>query len=207
MLPDATLLEALAVLKRLSRLRVESRAQILGKLVRNFFLNPVEVTTCPFLAGENCRVYEDRFFGCRAYGLWSRTYYEEISRQDREARTQLRYQWEKLGVSLPTEIVAFRKPYCTDVQTVNGPAINDEGLESISDSIESLSGRLSPWHEAYGNGYFSDISFLATSLIWGVTEAVQLKFEIVKAVLHSGDRAKLTAITTDLPDILKHLKT
>ena len=203
MLPDGTLIEAVAVLRQLSKLSAENRKQILERLIRYFFMNPVEMASCPFLMGQDCRIYEHRFFGCRTYGLWSNVYYEELSRQDREAKVHLQHRWEGLGISLPDEIIFFRQPYCTDVQTIDAETIDDHGLESISAGIESLSNRSSRWHEPFKHRYFSDISFLLASAIMGISDAVQFKFDIVRAILKTGDRTQLTEILANLPDIFE----
>lgn len=203
MLPDATLIEAVAVLKHLSCEPAEDRNRIMGRLIRYFFLNPVEMTACPFLEEQSCWIYEHRFFGCRSYGLWSNAYYEELSMQDREAKAHLQHQWQEIGVGLPDDIISFRQPYCTDLQTIGPEIIDDHELESISKRIESLSDGFSRWHEPFRNRYFSDISFFLTSAVMEIPEAVQSKFDIVRTILETGDRTKLTEILTNLPDILE----
>jgi hypothetical protein len=81
MLPEMTLIEALVVLDRIKKMATSRQVQIFQKLVQYFFLNAVEISTCPLLEGQTCLFYADRFFGCRAYGLWSRATYEELSTQ------------------------------------------------------------------------------------------------------------------------------
>lgn len=101
MLPEMSLVEALAVIKRLLDMPSAMRRQFVQNIVSYFFLNPVEITLCPFLEGQDCLIYEDRFFGCRAYGLWSQEYYEKLTAGVRGAKIHLREQWKDLGLSLP----------------------------------------------------------------------------------------------------------
>jgi Fe-S-cluster containining protein len=70
MLPEMTLVEALPVIRRLVEMAATMRNRLIKKIIGHFFLNPVEITSCPFLEGQECLIYPDRFFGCRSYGLW-----------------------------------------------------------------------------------------------------------------------------------------
>ncbi|MGD8450149.1 MAG: hypothetical protein PVF36_13060, partial [Desulfobacterales bacterium] len=71
LLPEITLVEALLAIRRLVEMATAVRNPLIQKIIGYFFLNPVEITSCPFLEGQECTVYPDRFFGCRSYGLWS----------------------------------------------------------------------------------------------------------------------------------------
>ncbi len=199
MLPDTTLAEAVSALRCLSAMPIDDRGQITRRLIRYFFVNPVEMTSCPFLDGETCRIYENRFFGCRAYGLWSKTHYEEISMSAHESKTQLQHQWEALGVRLPEEIISFHQPYCTNVETLGTGTIDDRGLESISKEVESLSTSFSRLHEPYKHHYFSDMSFLMAAATFGIPDAIRMKFEIVKSILKTGDQTRLDEFMAHLP--------
>ncbi|UCE83381.1 MAG: hypothetical protein JSV47_02240, partial [Deltaproteobacteria bacterium] len=77
LLPEMNLLEALAAIRMLAKMSSAQRLQVYRRILSYFFLNPVEIISCPFLQGQDCLIYENRFFGCRAYGLWSRQYYDE----------------------------------------------------------------------------------------------------------------------------------
>jgi len=61
MLPETTLGEALWALKRLQQERPEKRARIFRKISAYFFINPAQITACPFLEENYCIIYEDRF--------------------------------------------------------------------------------------------------------------------------------------------------
>jgi len=201
MLPDVTLLEAVSAFRQLAAMPASRRLPILKRTAGYFFANPVEMIGCPFLDDRECAIYEHRFFGCRAYGLWSASYYEHISTRDREAKIRLQQQWEKCGVSLPSEIISFRQPYCTDVTAAEASCVDDDHLESVADGIHALSARFSPWHRPFRHVYFSDLSFLLTAAVMGIPDAVQSKLRIVRGIVATGDRTELDLITERLPDV------
>lgn len=205
MLPEMTLLEALASIQRLADMAPEVRKRFTKNIANYFFLNPVEITHCPFLDDRECLIYQDRFFNCRAYGLWSPAYYENLAKQNRQAKINLRKQWENLGVSLPRKVVDFQVPYCLNVESDEGHKGYDEALQHTSDRIETLSRHFSNLHESFCNEYFSDLSFLFTSLMFGVTRAVHMKFDIVRDMIMKQDRTRLVRIVSELPDLCAEL--
>ena len=206
LLPEMSLLEALAAIQFLVEMKPEQRLRVSTRLLRYFFLNPVEILSCPFLEGQNCLVYQDRFFGCRAYGLWSREYYQEQAEQSQEAKQLSRQQWQALGVSLPQEVVDFQLEYCSDVKLEGNTSVDDELLLQVSDMIEALSGELVPWHDRFCRRYFSDLSFLLASISLGLQQAIQLKFKIVRDILSSGNHEKVEDIVDKLDDFFEDLK-
>jgi Fe-S-cluster containining protein len=205
LLPEITLVEALLAIRRLVEMATAVRNPLIQKIIGYFFLNPVEITSCPFLEGQECTVYPDRFFGCRSYGLWSHAHYETLASRDRKAKKHLQEQWKNMGVSLPKKVVDFHVPYCRCVET-NGPAvIDDKTLLRAQQAIEAISARFSSWHQSFGQRYFSDLSFLLSALIFGYTKAVQLKFTLVRDMAHTKNRTKLNKIIRELPDICEAL--
>jgi len=197
-----TLIEALAALQQVKAFPPPLRLQITQNLVRYFFLNAVKISGCPFLQGDACRIYADRFFGCRAYGLWSAAHYETIAAGSRRAKKNLQHQWQTLGVILPREVTDYCIPYCPDVHVVGEETINDAILLKAADRIETLSVSLDRWHQSYQTTYFKDLSFLVASLLLGVTQAVRLKFTIVRDILSTGNRSGLSHLIEELPEIL-----
>jgi hypothetical protein len=201
MLPETTLLEALMALQQIKSFPPPIRQQITQKLVRYFFLNAVEISACPFLQGDECRIYTDRFFGCRAYGLWSQEHYELLAVGSRQAKKNLQQQWQTLGVTLPSDVTVYCVPYCPDVHVIGDEDINDALLLKIADCIETLSGNLNRWHQSFQTTYFKDLSFLITSLLLGLTQAVRLKFTIVRDILSTGSRTRLERILDEVTDL------
>ncbi len=191
LLPEMSLLEALSAIQRVLEMKSEQRSWMNKRLVRYFFLNPVEIRSCPFLEGSRCVIYPDRFFGCRAYGLWSEEYYRKKAEQSRQAKTLNQRQWQRLGVSLPQEVVDFNLDYCPYVEWDGDIEVDDTFLLHTFETIETLSAQLLPWHNTFHHQYFSDLSFLLASISFGLQRAVQLKFEVVRYVLLTGDRGRV----------------
>ena len=194
MLPEMTLIEALAILKQMAAMNSDRRLVLLKKISSYFFLNAARISTCPFLDGQNCQVYEERFFGCRAYGLWSPAHYQKITTGNQAAKKHLRKQWQALDVTLPRAVVDFQVPYCPDVQTVERTDLDDDVLVGIADAVESLSLHFSEAHQSFRQSYYADFSFLVAAMLWSHRRAVQLKFDVVKEFLHTGQRKKLNLI-------------
>jgi Fe-S-cluster containining protein len=201
MLPEMTLLEALTAIQRIVDMTPAARKQLIRRIVGYFFLNPVEIISCPFLDCQDCTIYRDRFFGCRAYGLWSQDYYEILVSRSRQAKNHLRKQWENLGVHLPHPVINFQVPYCLCVELIGNGAIDDKMLLHTANKIETLSKHFYPWHESFSQRYFFDLSFLLASLTFGFTEAVQMKFALVREITTTGNRARLNKILGELPDL------
>lgn len=201
MLPEMTLLEALVSIQRLSEMNAAVRRRFIKFITTYFFLNPVEIMHCPFLDGRECLIYPDRFFHCRAYGLWSPVYYETLADRNRRAKITLRKQWENLGVSLPRKVVDFQMPYCRYVEPEDQNKGYDGVLRHTSDQIEALSRSFSHLHETFCTEYFSDLSFLLTTLMFGVSVAVHMKFNIVRDIITRQDRARLDGVIRELPDL------
>ncbi len=192
LLPEATLLESLLVFRWIMVAPVEIQTKILQKSIYYFFMNPVEIVRCPFLEDKDCLIYNQRFFGCRAYGLWSMEYYEILSNKSRCMKDFVRKQWEKLGIPLPHDVMDFYVPYCPNVKIFDSKnKIDDQVLLGLSDSINALSQRFGHWHDAFMQVYFSDLSFLLASMIYGIPESIRLKFDIVSDIVKTGNKQKI----------------
>ena len=201
LLPEMTLVEALLVIQRLTKMTAAVRNPLIKKIIGYFFLNPVEIISCPFLEGQDCLIYPERFFGCRSYGLWSPAQYETLGARDRKAKQHLQEQWKRLGVCLPQNVVDFQVPYCLCVETIGPEIINDKTLNKISDRIQEISAHFSSREQWFAHRYFSDFSFLLSALIFGYTETVQMKFAMVRDMVHTKNRTKLDKILQELPDL------
>lgn len=200
LLPEATLVEVLVIVRRLKNLTSESRRRLCTKLIEYFFLNPVEITSCPFLEGQDCLIYPERYFGCRAYGLWSHKYYKKLTGWNRRSKVQLQAQWKRLGITLPKQIVEFDLPYCSEVETQALFQIDDQILTDVWDAIKILSERFSPEHRIFQQNYFGDMSFLFSSLVFGFNKALQMKYNVVKEMVIFENRKAFENIMNTLPD-------
>jgi Fe-S-cluster containining protein len=198
MLPEATLLEVLAVFKRLGSMPEGQRRGIFARIIEYFFINPARITACPFLAETRCTIYEDRFFGCRAYGLWSTQHYNQMAGYNRKAKLSLERQWRKMGIALPDDVLDFQVPYCLDVEVLSDAVVGDSGLMQISHEIADLSARLSPWHGIFNQQYVADLSFLTATIAYGIQSALRTKVDIVRQLVSTVNRTRLDQILIDL---------
>jgi len=205
LLPETTLVEALAVIKRLTEMAPAIRERLVQKIIRYFFINPVEITSCPFLKDQDCLIYNVRFWGCRTYGLWSQAYYEKLAGQDRQAKIHLQQQWKNLGISLPQKVVDFKVPYCRHVEMLENREIDDKMLLQVSEKIETLSKQFSYRHQSFHQQYYSDLSFLFSTLVFGFTEAVKMKFAVVSDIINTGNRNRLDQLIEELPNLMAEL--
>jgi len=205
MLPEMTLIEALAGIHQLAKMDTPMRQKLIKKIVSYFFVNAVEIKSCPFLNGKDCLIYKYRFFGCRAYGLWSKNYYENLGESSHQQKKQIQKQWENLGILLPQEVIDFHVPYCANVTVDDRFSVDDETLIRIFRRIDELSQHLSQWHQVFRGQYFSDLSFLLSSLIFGFSESVRMKFQIVSDIVKKGTRPRLSKNIWTLPDIFEGL--
>ena len=205
LLPEMTLVEALPAIRRLVKMTAAVRNPLIKKIIGYFFLNPVEIPSCPFLEDQECLIYPERFFGCRSYGLWSPAHYETLAARDQKAKKHLQEQWKNLGVCLPKKVIDFQVPYCTCVETIGPEGIDDKTLLKVSDRIEAISGHFPTWHQWFAQRYFSDLSFLLSALMFGYTQAVQMKFTLVRDMVHTENRSKLDKTIQELPDLCAEL--
>jgi Fe-S-cluster containining protein len=202
LLPEMTLLEALQVLEKMGQMPSSLRMDLIRQTIHYFFVNPAKITTCPFLKGQDCLIYPHRFFGCRAYGLWSQTYYQDLVEHSRQAKLFFRLQWEKLGVNLPKEVVDFQVPYCSLVKTDSLVPVNYEFLLKAWNDIESLSQVLNAGHHFFKTSYLSDLSFFLAGLTFGLRQAVQLKFLVVQDLVQKGNSGRLDQLINQCTDLL-----
>jgi hypothetical protein len=202
LLPEMTLLEILQVFDKMGQMPPSLRMDLFKQLIHYFFVNPAKLSACPFLKGHDCLIYPDRFFGCRAYGLWSRGYYQDLAEHSRQTKGHFRHQWGKLGVTLPKEVFDFQVPYCSLVKPDSLMPINDEILLRAWDDIENQSQVLNAAHHFFKTSYLSDLSFLLAGLTFGLMKAVHLKFLIVQDLVQKGSSDRLDQLINQCTDLL-----
>jgi Fe-S-cluster containining protein len=197
-LPEMTWIEALSVLDEIIQREVSWRKGLVEKLIRYFFINPVEIVGCPFLEGRDCSIYTDRAFGCRAYGLWSPEYYQDLVDKNIQGKKVVQQAWEKLGVILPESVLQFRPSYCR--QTNSEAGLSDEDLDRAYQNVVTLS-RDTSGHRFFVEECFSDFSFFIAQWVYGLREAVRLKYLIVRDIVKESDWSRLESVLRMIPDI------
>jgi hypothetical protein len=53
--------------------------------------------------------------------------------------------------------------------------------------------------------YFSDLSFLLSSLAFGLAESIQMKFAVVRDIITTGNMTGMEKIIDELPDLCAKL--
>jgi hypothetical protein len=198
-LPEMTFIEALSILDRLRGSSPLWRKSLIQKIARYFFTNPVEISGCPFLEGRDCSLYTERAFGCRAYGLWSPAYYQDLVDRNSRDKAAFGQEWHKLGVELPLEVLQYRPPYCRELVHAALP-VSDDLLVQEAEEVENLAVTLDPWQRFFVEDCFSDLSFFMARWIYGPAEAVRLKFLIVRDWLQKKNQERLADLLLNLED-------
>jgi hypothetical protein len=178
--------EMLAWLSELSRGDEQASLDEAAKLVEHFLQNASRRLPCPWARPDSCARYEMRFFGCRAYGLWSARAYELRRAQSLQAAETVQAAWQSMGVSLPAEVCAPPPAYCTKVKPAAGAAIDDAGLDELEARLAGL-GQDEPWHGLLA-GCGGDLSYLAAGLALGWQECLQAKVAVTRALLAGDDQ-------------------
>lgn len=193
LIPEITFLEAASALHVLHGINAERQSEIIQRLVFYFLLNPVRIMSCPFLEHNRCLIYEDRFLGCRTYGLWSDRYYSKAAEKSLAARRHVHAAWKKAGVQIPCETAEFRHVYCNNVRVRKGRRPDDRAMLKVGQKVAELSSEFSPgMHDKFITVFFMDISFWLVSLVKSPEGAALAKFHVVKEVLHAdNDNAAL----------------
>jgi hypothetical protein len=106
---------------------------------------------------------------------------------------------------LPEDILQFQVPYCSRVTIDAGPQVDDSMLLHVSEKIEKLSQSFQQWHQSFRQTYFSDLGFLTAALLYGMNDAVRMKYQVVRGITQSGSRKNANRIIQDVQDIFKDL--
>jgi Fe-S-cluster containining protein len=191
LLPPMGLIEALRLMADFDGMTDDRRQALILKCVEYFFLNPVRIMGCPFLEGIDCLVYANRPFGCRAYGLWSPSFYRRRQESAARSKKAVVRAWTSLGVTLPRAVADHRPRYCREVKTVSGPAPDDAAIEAVNLRIQTLDESLGHSSRVFAQTYASDLSFLLTADLLGFEAALQHKVTVVREYLDRGESAGL----------------
>jgi Fe-S-cluster containining protein len=202
-LPEITLMEALQWLRVLQQMQDAARVALTLKFVEFYLTNPVRQIGCPFLSEGHCGIYEFRSFACRAYGLWSKTMGQERTQQSRAGKMNLVIMWQRHGIELAPEAIANEMDYCDQVSCKSGLKISDKQLMAVLQEIYLLDKELADLQSKFENEYYSDFSFLITSLALSTKKAVLGKFAVIKELSRSGTDNRLQNLLSQIkPDTL-----
>ena len=107
------------------------------------------------------------------------------------------------GIRLPEKVTEHQVTYCDAVEIIGQPKSSpiEYLLQAADRELKAGSRELNPWHLHFQEGYFRDLSFLTAGLFVGLSQAVQLKFSLVRDLLRSGDQTPLEQVIGRVPDL------
>jgi len=190
-LPEMTILEALQWIERMQAMSEADLTSTLRGFVAFYLTNPARLTGCPFRDDGACSVYKYRTFGCRSYGLWSQEMGGSRTRASRKGKKALRQMWKRYGIELPAHAVEFEIDYCNRVQVRSGNPIGDEAIMDLLTRVYQLGKPLGDLQGQFEEAYHSDVSFLLTSLAFGIRKALLLKFAVIKEIVQKRTDTRL----------------
>ena len=202
-LPEMTLMEALQWFRVIWQLPEVERAVLTRKFVEFYLTNPVRQMGCPFLTAGTCGIYKYRTFACRAYGLWSKAMGQERTQQNREDKEKLVKLWRRQGIELAPEAIAAEMDYCDRVGCKSDSNISDHQLMAVLEDIYHLDHELADLQAKFETEYYSDFSFLMTSLALSTKKAVLGKLAVINELSRSGTENRLQNLLSQIkPDKL-----
>ena len=197
-LPEMTLMEALQWIRVMQQMAEPVQLALVKKFVEFYLTNPLRRMGCPFLSGGHCGIYEFRTFACRAYGLWSKKMGQERTRESRAGKRQLLKLWQHQGIEMESETIADEMDYCLQVACRGGKKISDGRLMTVLQELYALDSKLSDLQTKFENEYYSDFSFLMTSLTFSFRKAVLGKLAVIKELSQSGTDMRLQKLLSQI---------
>ena len=197
-LPEITLMEALQWFRVMEQMPDSDRVALIRQFVEFYLTNPIRQIGCPFLSESHCGIYEFRAFACRAYGLWSKTMGQERTQQSRAGKMKLVKMWQRYGIKLAPEAIAAEMDYCDQVGCKSDIKISDNRLMAVLQEIYLLDIKLADLQTKFENEYYSDFSFLVTSLVLSTKKAVLGKFAVIKQLSRSGTDQRLKNLLSQI---------
>lgn len=203
-LPEITLMEALQWFRVLQQMPDAERAALIRKFVEFYLTNPIRQIGCPFLSEGHCGIYEFRAFACRAYGLWSKTMGQARTQQSREGKLKLVNVWHRYGIEMAPTAIAAEMDYCDHIGCNSDKRISDTRLMAVLQEIYLIDNELADLQTKFENEYYSDFSFLMTSLAFSTKKAVLGKFAVINELSRSETDKRLNNLLSQIkPDNLK----
>ena len=197
-LPEITLMEALQWLRVMQQMPDAERVALIRKFVEFYLTNPIRHIGCPFLSEGHCGIYEFRAFACRAYGLWSKTMGQELTQQSREGKMRFVKMWQRYGIEMEPAATAAEMDHCDQVGCKADIKISDNRLMAVLQEIYLLDTKLADLQTKFENEYYSDFSFLVTSLVLSTKKAVLGKFAVIKELSRSGTDKRLKNLLSQI---------
>lgn len=190
LLPPLQPSEIIAWLCRFAQVADPERTAAAADLVCHFLLNAVQRRPCPWARPGVCADYAHRFLACRAYGLWSRSTYQERRQAAAAGQAAVVAAWAGLGVRLPDEVLAPGPEYCRHVQLCNDgekrPSL-DALLCELEEAMSPAALELGVEADLAARG--GDLAHLVAGLALGERECLEAKVAVTRAWV-AGRRAE-----------------
>lgn len=197
-LPEMTMMEALQWFQVIQQMPEIERVSLIRKFVEFYLTNPIRQMGCPFLSKGDCGIYEYRTFACRAYGLWSNPLGVERTQKSREGKILLIKMWQRYGIEIAAEAIVEEMDYCNQVGCKLDIKISDNQLMANLEEIYLLDHELTGLQTKFEYEYYSDFSFMISSLALGNKKAVLGKFAVIKELCREGTDKRLERLLSHI---------
>jgi hypothetical protein len=123
---------------------------------------------------------------------------QERTQQSREGKMKLVKMWQRYGIELAPEAIAAEMDYCDQVGCKSDIKISDNRLMAVLQEIYLLDEKLADLQTKFENEYYSDYSFLVTSLVLSTKKAVLGKFAVIKELSRAGTDKRLKNLLSQI---------
>lgn len=123
---------------------------------------------------------------------------QERTQQSPEGKMRLVKMWQRYGIELAPEAIAAEMDYCDQVGCKSDIKISDNRLMAVLQEIYLLDKKLADLQTKFENEYYSDFSFLVTSLVLSTKKAVLGKFAVIKQLSRSGTDKRLKNLLSQI---------
>ena len=123
---------------------------------------------------------------------------QERTQQSRAGKMKLVKMWQRYGIKLAPEAIAAEMDYCDQVGCKSDIKISDNRLMAVLQEIYLLDKKLADLQTKFENEYYSDFSFLVTSLVLSTKKAVLGKFAVIKQLSRSGTDKRLQNLLSQI---------
>ena len=120
------------------------------------------------------------------------------TQQSREGKMRLVKMWQRYGIEMAPEAIADEMEYCDQVGCQSDMKISDNRLMAVLQEIYLLDNEFADLQTKFENEYYSDFSFLITSLALGTKKAVLGKFAVIKELAREGTDKRLKKLLSQL---------
>jgi hypothetical protein len=128
---------------------------------------------------------------------------QERTQQNRQDKKKLVKLWRRQGIELASAAIAAEMDYCDQVCCRSDVNISDNQLMAVLQEIYLIDHELADLQAKFETEYYSDFSFLITSLAMNTKKALLGKLAVITELSRSGTDHKLQNLLAQIkPDKL-----